>query len=231
MLGIIGGMGPLASAEFLKTIYELNSRELEQEAPACILYSDPGIPDRTQAILNNESKVVVEHLSRALKGLSKLGATKVVIACVTMHHFLPNLPLELRANVISLLDLVVDEVSAGTNRCLLLCTQGTRQTGIFERHPRWDLIKSKVVLASDADQSSIHQLIYEKLKTNRVDDSSLCFLNELAEKYQLDCFIAGCTEIHLLTGLIRKQPFHSKPLLVVDPLFTLAKNFDRLLNE
>ena len=46
-LGILGGMGPLTSAEFLKTIYEVNISGPEQDAPACVLYSDPSVPDRT----------------------------------------------------------------------------------------------------------------------------------------------------------------------------------------
>ena len=49
LLGILGGMGPLASAEFLKTIYEYGTRDLEQRSPACILYSDPTFPDRTSS--------------------------------------------------------------------------------------------------------------------------------------------------------------------------------------
>ncbi len=41
LLGILGGMGPSASAEFLKTIYEYGISDLEQRSPACSLYSDP----------------------------------------------------------------------------------------------------------------------------------------------------------------------------------------------
>ena len=44
-------MGPLASAEFLKTIYEFNFSRTEKDAPAFVLYSDPSVPDRTEAIL------------------------------------------------------------------------------------------------------------------------------------------------------------------------------------
>ncbi len=50
-LGILGGMGALASAELLYTVYRLNTTEPEQGSPVCLLYSDPSIPDRTGAIL------------------------------------------------------------------------------------------------------------------------------------------------------------------------------------
>ena len=47
ILGILGGMGPLASAEFVRSVYELNVQTKEQASPVCVLYSDPTIPDRT----------------------------------------------------------------------------------------------------------------------------------------------------------------------------------------
>jgi aspartate racemase len=57
-------MGPLASAEFVKTIYEYNLASREQEMPACILLSDPTIPDRTEAIQNGAEEKVVARLDK-----------------------------------------------------------------------------------------------------------------------------------------------------------------------
>ena len=47
VLGVVGGMGPLASAEFVKTIYEYGLNRREQESPSVVLVSDPTFPDRT----------------------------------------------------------------------------------------------------------------------------------------------------------------------------------------
>lgn len=82
LLGILGGMGPLASAEFLKTIYEYGISDLEQRSPACILYSDPTLPDRTQAIVNGEEALLASALVNALDMLVHLGASK----CDRLHH-------------------------------------------------------------------------------------------------------------------------------------------------
>src|SRR5689334_6778827 len=49
--GVLGGLGPLASAEFLATIYEHADASEEQRLPAVLLFSDPAIPDRTEALL------------------------------------------------------------------------------------------------------------------------------------------------------------------------------------
>ena len=133
-LGILGGLGPLASAEFLKTIYEFNMTDLEQQSPICILYSDPTFPDRTDAILSGADDLLVNLLIESLEKLFHLGVSKVVIVCVTIHYFLPKVPAPFRKKIISLVDLIVKEILATDQKHLLLCTNATVKTGIFQKH-------------------------------------------------------------------------------------------------
>ncbi len=84
-LGILGGMGALASAEFLKSIYEYNSNFIEQQTPIAVLVSDPTFPDRTQALLSGNDELLIESLIKRLGQLYFLGADRIVICCVTLH--------------------------------------------------------------------------------------------------------------------------------------------------
>src|SRR5262245_55746021 len=101
ILGIVGGIGPLASAEFVKTIYEESVGELEQASPIVFMHSDPTFPDRTQSLLAGESEPLLLKLIEALNRLRGLGASRIVICCVTIHFLLPRLPAELRRRIIS----------------------------------------------------------------------------------------------------------------------------------
>ncbi len=93
MLGILGGMGPLASAEFLKTIYEYNlPLTSEQDTPKVILYSDPSFPDRTELLLKGNEIMLQNILLEVLPRLIDLGVTKIIICCITSHYLLPRLP-------------------------------------------------------------------------------------------------------------------------------------------
>ena len=83
--GVVGGMGPLASAEFLKTIYEFGLREQEQNSPTIIVYSDPSFPDRTTAFLKGDDDVVLAQLKRVIGQLSELNAVRIVLCCITIH--------------------------------------------------------------------------------------------------------------------------------------------------
>jgi aspartate racemase len=228
MLGILGGMGPLASAEFLKTIYRLNLSGSEQEAPSCVLLSDPSFPDRTEAILEGSTDVLARRLTSALEELSSLGAERIVIACVTIHHLLPQVPERLRRKVVSLLDVIAEEVRAARQPHLLLATTGTRTARIFERHEGWDSIAEWVRLLDADDQHRLHDWIY-RLKRSEPAESCLAWLESLPQRYGTDRFIFACTELHLLVEPLSRSERIIQASHVIDPLLLVARDLHKLL--
>ncbi len=227
LLGIVGGLGPLASAEFLKTLYEENPFEVEQEGPACLLLSDPNVPDRTEAIIRGNEEPVTHWLEGALKRMQSLGARRVVIACITMHHFLGRVPTPLRDMAVSLVDLALDEVIASGGRWLLLCSTGTRSTGIFERSERWRAAAPHLVWPSQSEQTELHAAIYRLKKQGKVAEAAaLC--EQLCKAHGADGFIAGCTELHLVTKHLLLKPPQER-VRTIDPLFLVASRMPSLV--
>jgi aspartate racemase len=90
--GILGGMGPLASAEFVSSIYRETFSGREQQAPRVLLLSDPTIPDRTECLLNGDHEMLLERLAAGVGQLVLMGATRIVICCMTIHPLVPRLP-------------------------------------------------------------------------------------------------------------------------------------------
>lgn len=222
LLGILGGLGPLASAEFLKTIYECSPETNEQHWPRVVMYSDPAFPDRTETLLAGLDELLLDPLVEALRHLEQLGANRVVICCVTLHHLLPRLPRSLRSRVWSLLDVVFEQVLESKERHLLLCTSGTRQLGIFQLHPQWAVAHDLLVLPDDGDQQLIHGLIY-RIKKNDDVSRFIPIIETLLSKYAVNSFIAGCTEIHLLAKHVRSTPGEFRKCNCIDPLITIAR--------
>jgi aspartate racemase len=218
-LGVVGGMGPRVSAEFLKTIYDAGAWAVEQDAPRVIVYSDPTVPDRTELLLRGEEEPLARRLGDAIERLLAAGATEVVIACVTIHRVLHRLPGHLRAPVVSLIDRALAEVAASGERHLLLCTTGTRRLRLFEDHPAWAGLRERIVLPSDDDQAAIHQLIY-RVK-NRQDDDLLESVQRLLAKYGVGSFVAGCTEFHLAAARLAASAAGPS---FVDPLTLVARD-------
>ena len=211
----------MASAEFLNTIYEVSLDGVEQESPYVVMSSDPSFPDRTEAFLKGDHEELLKRLVRVLSQLSEMGASKIVICCITIHYLLPLLPPDLRARVVSLVDVIMDQVAQTRKRHLLVCTKGTRRMGLFQRHGLWNLVKDRIVLPEDEDQEEIHNEIIYRIK-GRVDVRQVVpRLESLLVKYEADSFIAGCTEIHLLAKHFLTS---NRSYGCIDPLVIIAKD-------
>lgn len=220
-LGVVGGMGPLVSAEFVKTIYEYSIHGREQDSPRVLLYSDPTFPDRTSAILAGREQTLVRPLADAIECLDRAGAEQIVICCITVHQVLAALPAALGGRVRSLLDVIVEEVAASATRHLLLASSGTRKAGLFERHPGWTAIADRVVLPDSGDQDKIHEAIY-RLKGNEDVAAVMPLIDRLMRKYRIESFIAGCTEMHFIAKRVAAERRDGAPRFV-DPLLTIAR--------
>jgi aspartate racemase len=230
VLGILGGMGPHASAEFLRTVYEMaderHSPAVEQDHIRCLLDSDPSFPDRTEVVRTGREREFTDHLSDRIRCLLDHGASRVVVTCVTAHHFFGGLEPELRAKVISLVEVILDDLElVDDGPFLMLATEGTRQAGIFEAAARWPSVAHRVVMPPQDTQAQIHQLLY-RLKREPVTAELSRKVERLAGRHRCTGVIAGCTEAHLLTKWW--QALSCGPF-VIDPLRSIAGDLGKLV--
>ena len=224
VFGVLGGMGPQASAEFLKTIYEY-STGAEQQFPIVMVYSDPTFPDRTAAFQRGDEDSVLKQLIEGLAKLSLLDASEIVICCMTIHHLLPRVPLELRRPVVSMLDTIFDQLVVNPRQYLLLSSSGTRQFRLFEQHPLWPEFRECFVMPGDEDQERIHRDLIYPLKNNPDPRAGAPFIEDLLAKYGVDGFIAGCSEMHLFAKHFARAENNPLGVKFVDPLLKLAQEW------
>jgi len=231
ILGIVGGMGPLASAEFLRTIYRLHTGEPEQASPVCILHSDPTFPDRTKAIQEGRTGILADRLSRSVSDLVDLGASRVLIACITVHCVLADVPEHLQQRVVSLIDLTVGELlRSKVAPYLLLTTSGTRAARIFEGNEQWAAVADRVRFLVERDQEQLHEWIY-RLKAGEPVEGCLDWIGSLASRYGAAGLVFGCTELHLLRDPIAARGGEARFGSLVDPLWIAARDLRKLLGR
>ncbi|MBO8154598.1 amino acid racemase [Thermovirga sp.] len=136
VLGILGGMGPAATAEFLRLLSIMAPAKKDQEHPKIYLLSNPQIPDRTQAILGNGPDPY-ESIKEGLDTLVQWGADLLAVPCNTAHFFIDKmanfLPVPLVHIVISTLDEAIQKDKRGA---WLLATEGTIKTGLYDTHAK-----------------------------------------------------------------------------------------------
>lgn len=222
LLGILGGLGPRASAEFLNTIYEHSLGEREQDSPRVLLYSDPSFPDRTETLLTGNCDDLLKQLIVSLNSLCSHGVSRIVICCVTIHYLLPRLPENLRARITSLVDVVLAQLRRKQEKHLLICSTGARRLKIFQHHPRWKEAEDYIVWPDEDDQQTIHRLIY-RVKANENTQDLIPIIEALLAKYNVNSFVAGCTEIHVLARRLHQANSGSGRYGCLDPLTIIAE--------
>ncbi|MBF0551275.1 MAG: aspartate/glutamate racemase family protein [Deltaproteobacteria bacterium] len=229
VLGILGGMGPLASCAFLQTVYEENIKgQLEQNYPNVILHSMSSVPDRTASFKQRAEDAFLEILIANLRSLVNVNVSKIIICCFTSHCLLHHFPDDISDKIVSLVDITARELARQRQPALLLASLGTYQKGLFENAGSCQAIKELIVIPTEPDQHRIHQIIYERLKPGTEVASVYPLVKSLLEKYQVNTFIAGCTEFHLLVRYLIANNIDD--IIFIDPLLTIARNLEEIIN-
>lgn len=221
-LGVLGGMGALASAEFLRTIYEENVGRTEQDAPTVMVYSDPTFPDRTDAFLRGDERLVSVPLIAALKLLLQLGASQLVMCCMTIHYLVPSLPAELRGRIISLVETIFDNLERSPGRHLMICSTGTQRLSLFQNHARWSKAKDSILFPDEQEQATLHRIIYQMKNGDSIAEMK-SYIEALLDEYRVNSFIAGCSEIHLLSKQYPPPDESDRGYTCIDPLLIIAR--------
>lgn len=133
MLGILGGMGPAASAEFLRRLIEQTPASCDQEHIPIVLWSDPTIPDRSTALRAGTDEPL-KGLLKGIQGLKNAGCTHIVIPCNTAHFWYDQM-CDAGVPILHIVESVAVQLNkhnvAGTIG--IMGTQSTIEFGLYQR--------------------------------------------------------------------------------------------------
>ncbi|GLO60733.1 aspartate racemase [Vibrio sp. MACH09] len=194
-LGVLGGMGPMATVDFVRRVVEKSPASSDQEHMAMIISNNPVTPDRTDCILNNGEDPLNTMLNN-LMSLKESGATKVVIPCNTAHYWLDKLD-NSNVSFISIIETVLNEARRREmTRIGVMATDATIKTGIYA-----DAIAAnamEAMIPTDSEQKRVMEGIYAVKAGNIAKGKMLMepvFDRLIARGAQ--GVILGCTEIPL----------------------------------
>lgn len=133
VLGVLGGLGPAAAADFLAKLTEATDASRDQEHIASITYQDPTTPDRSDAILRG-GESPLEALTHGVRFLNDVGVEAIAIPCNSSHYWYGELSSASAVPILNIVDAVASEVHATDHapRILgLLSTDGTAKAGVY----------------------------------------------------------------------------------------------------
>lgn len=225
IIGIIGGMGPEATADlYMKIIKETKVKE-EQEHFRVIIDSNPKIPDRTRAILE-KGESPVNAIVETANTLGKAGVDIGCMPCITAHYFFDEVQSQVPFKIINALEelnLYLKNNYPNIKNIGILATTGTVKTGLFNKY----LTDFNIIYPDEDTQSKkVMEAIYGEsgIKKGNTGKENLNLLVEATEELVdkgAKLIIGGCTEITLVL-----KPYNiDKPL--IDPMDVVAKSIVR----
>ena len=135
ILGVLGGMGPLATVEFLRKLIETTPAKTDQEHIPCITYSVPQVPCRVAAILEGGPSPLPALLV-GVKTLEAAGAQAIAMPCVTAHYWYEQMAASTRMPILHIVRATLAALAskARTGQSIgILATRATLQAGHFQR--------------------------------------------------------------------------------------------------
>ncbi len=216
-LGVIGGLGPMASAYFVELLTAMTDAQRDQEHLNMMLLSVPTLPDRTQYILGKSDNSPLPGLVAAGRVLCDAGAEVLAIPCVTAHYFHNDMERQLGVPVIHAIRECVQILKEdGITRIGLMATDGTVRSGLFQSE--FEKQGISVILPAKEEQEAVMSFIYDDVKKgsvpslSRFEKAKECLIARGAQVVLL-----GCTEL----SLIKKEYGQLKDVL--DVMEVLAK--------
>ncbi|MFC2157247.1 aspartate/glutamate racemase family protein [Acidobacteriota bacterium] len=216
-IGILGGMGPEATSYFFDLIIRNTNAAKDQEHIPVIIYSNPMVPPRSDAIKKmapDPSPFIVQ----GIKALIRAGADFIVMPCITAHYFLPQVLTEVKIPMINLLEESATwarENIPGIKKAGLISSSGTLNSGLF--HTVFREIGTEILSPDSEDQKEVMDAIFGNrgIKAGVLAGSPRKTILDTAFRLidmGAEAIIAGCTEI----PLVLKQD--DLPVPLIEPM-------------
>jgi aspartate racemase len=231
VLGVLGGMGPLASAHFMLRLTLLTPAAQDQDHIPTVLWSDPRVPDRTAAWLGAGPNPL-PWLMRGISGLKAAGCSAIAIPCNTAHAWFQPMAREAGVPVLHIVDAAVADLrridvprGASPGRISrgkigLMGTAGTLAMRLYQDRldaDGWDTIEP-----GPGQMEHLVAPAIELVKANRVAEAYqplADMVNSLAARGAA-AVVLGCTEIPLA---LLAGPADTLQVPTVDTIDALAR--------
>ena len=197
-LGILGGMGPAASAEFVNRLIAQTPATCDQEHIPFVLWNNPQVPDRSTS-LRNEDDRPLPFLLQGVQVLKAVGCDLIVIPCNTAHFWYDEMA-KLKVPIVHIVDSVADAlrdagVAGGTIG--VMGTHATVELGLYQyklNKSGWDCI-----VPTKEEMDTLVQPAIDMIKGGKITESQpiiMKVIHSLIER-GAKAVVLGCTELPL----------------------------------
>ncbi len=171
VLGVLGGMGPLASAQFMVRLTLLTPATRDQEHIPTVLWSDPRVPDRTVGRLSGGANPL-PWLLRGIGGLRRAGCGAIAIPCNTAHGWCDEMMDIAGVPILHIVDAAAEELrrlGIAHGRIGVMGTQATLAMRLYQ--DRLGTLGWDCITPSQDEMDRLVSPAIALVKANRVADA------------------------------------------------------------
>ncbi|WP_170875287.1 aspartate/glutamate racemase family protein [Virgibacillus pantothenticus] len=228
--GILGGLGPQATINFMQTLIERTVANKDQDHMNYIAFQHATIPDRTAFILKKTEANPFPYLKEDAKKLENMKVDFIVMPCNTAHYFYNQLQNEISVPIINMIDetiIYIKKNYSHIKKIGVLATEGTIRSHLYN-----DVIEKNgmtVIPTPIEIQQTTNILIYDQIKKKRAINQDL-YLKIINQMISLGCelIILGCTELSVINSDVGSL---SISLPIVDAQQVLVEKTIRLCRK
>ena len=196
ILGVVGGLGPAASAEFLRQLAKRCPATCDQDHPVVYMLADCDIPDRGTAILG-KGPSPLPKLKEDIQKLVDMGADVIAVPCNTAHYFINEFVDEIPVQFLHIVEETVKRAQKRSPEgAWMLSTKGTRACGLYQKVA--EKYNYKLYIPSES-QSDRAQQVIDHVKAGKIFEAG-CIMNDLVEELWTEhdiLIMTACTELPL----------------------------------
>ncbi len=197
-LGILGGLGPMATVYFYKMITQHTMAKCDQDHINIVISSHATTPDRTAFILEKSNENPLPVMIEEANKLVAYGADVIALPCNTAHYFYDELSRAIKVPIINIIsETVLYCAERGMKKIGILATEGTVKSGSYNKICKDFEIKP--IYPCENSQNIVNDIIYKEIKQGKNIDSKR-FAQVISELKNQGCetIVLGCTELSLI---------------------------------
>ncbi len=201
-VGVLGGMGPLATIDFMRKVLDATPAARDQDHVPMIVSCLPQIPDRTAAF-RGDGDSPLDAIVACGRRLQSAGANLIVMPCNTAHLWFDDVQQQLQLPMLHLVDAALREALelAGPDaRIGLLATDATIASGLYINRRLPDAPPPQWLLPTAGEMLELVMTGIEAVKAGRLRDGQALLADAARALKQrgADVLVLGCTEIPLV---------------------------------
>ena len=211
IVGVLGGMGPLATVDFMQKLIAATPAQNDQDHVPVVVSSIPQIPDRTAAFRGQGASPVAAMVSSGRR-LINAGAGLIVVPCNTAHLWFAELEAALQVPMLHLVDAALEDAAAGMPPGAtlgLLCTDATLESGLYLNRAAQSAKHAAMqwTLPTASEMLTLVMPGIQAVKLGQLDEASELLTAAAKALVQRGAsrLVLGCTEIPLVLSRTSTQ--------------------------